>query len=146
MRRPFAILSLLAVMFGTQGGGASAKATYESAYGFDRTWNAAMRLVRVDMGMKITERDEASGYLLFEYKSPESGGKASSGSMEFLRRDQQVNVVVQLPEMPQYHEQVMIDRLARKMRVEYGEAPKAQPAPKPQPKDAGADAPAIEEK
>ncbi len=139
MRRPLAILSLLAVMFGTQGG-ASARATYESAYGFDRTWNAAMRLVRVDMGMKITERDEASGYLLFEYKSPESGGKASGGSMEFLRRDQQVNVVVQLPEMPQYHEQVMIDRLARKMRVEYGEAPKAQPAPKPQPKDAGVDA------
>ncbi len=140
MRRPLAILSLLAVMFGTQGSGASAKATYESAYGFDRTWNAALRLVRVDMGMKVTERDEASGYLLFEYKSPESGGKPSNGSMEFLRRDQQVNVVVQLPEMPQYHEQVMIDRLARKMRTEYGEAPKSPPPPKPQPKDAGVDA------
>ena len=36
--------------------GADAKATYESAYGFDRTWNAAMRLVRVDNGWKVTEK------------------------------------------------------------------------------------------
>jgi hypothetical protein len=130
------------VVLATSGSGVSAKASYESGYGFDRTWNAATRLVRVDMGLKITERDEASGYLLFEYKSPESGGKVSSGSMEFLRREQNVNVVVQLPEMPQYHEQVLIDRLARKMRVEYGEPPKTPPPVKPPPKDAGADAPA----
>ena len=52
---------------------ASAKATYESPYSYDRTWNAALRMVRVDMGFKVVEKDVESGYLLFEYRSTESG-------------------------------------------------------------------------
>ncbi|HXN31340.1 MAG TPA: hypothetical protein VN894_05735, partial [Polyangiaceae bacterium] len=35
---------------------AQAKSTYESPYGYDRTWNAALRLVRVDNGWKVTEK------------------------------------------------------------------------------------------
>src|SRR5687767_15146534 len=64
---------------------AEAKASYESPYGYDRTWNAAVRMVRVDMGLKITEKDDATGYLLFDYRSPESGDKTSPGSMEIMR-------------------------------------------------------------
>jgi hypothetical protein len=30
-----------------------------------------MRLIRVDLGRIITEKDRANGYLLFEYTSPE---------------------------------------------------------------------------
>ena len=56
---------------------ATAKASYESLYGYDRTWNAALRMVRVDMGLKVVEKDESTGYLLFEYKSTESGQKDS---------------------------------------------------------------------
>jgi hypothetical protein len=118
---------------------ASAKSSFDSAYGFDRTWNAALRMVRVDMNLKITEKDEQSGYLLFEYKSQESQ-KPSSGSMEFIRgrdADSPVHVVVQLPQMPKYHEQVLVDDLARKLRNEYGEAPRRKPTPAPI--DAGAD-------
>src|ERR1700722_3062321 len=83
--------------------GASAKSTYESPYGYDRTWNAALRLVRVDNGWKVTENDEKNGYLLFDYKSP-SGDKAYPGSMELVRaraEDGAVSVLVQLPAMPQ---------------------------------------------
>ena len=40
---------------------AQAEVTYESTYGFDRTWNAALRLVRVDMGCKITRRTTSPG-------------------------------------------------------------------------------------
>jgi hypothetical protein len=128
---------LLASLVLSAHGSAGAKASLESAYGFERTWNAATRLVRVDLGFKITERDEGTGYLLFEYKSPESGSKASAGSMEFLRRgDNLTVVVVQLPEMPQYHEQVMTDRLARKLRAEFGEPPR-RPEPAKNRKDAG---------
>lgn len=117
---------------------ASAKSSFDSAYGFDRTWNAALRMVRVDMNMKITEKDEQSGYLLFEYKSQESS-KPSSGSMEFIRgKDQDVHVVVQLPQMPKYHEQVLVDDLARKLRNEYGEPPRKRP-PTPPVVDAGTD-------
>jgi hypothetical protein len=120
---------------------ATAKASYDSAYGFDRTWNAALRLVRVDMGLKVTEKDDATGYLLFEYRSSEGGSKTTSGSMEFIRARESeapVRVVVQLPSMPRYHEQIMVDALVRKMRQEYGEPPPRRPTAPP--KDGGADA------
>ena len=131
--------ALVATAIVLTGPDASAKSSFDSAYGFDRTWNAALRMVRVDMNMKITEKDEQSGYLLFEYKSQDAA-KPSSGSMEFIRgRDADVHVVVQLPQMPKYHEQVLVDDLARKLRNEYGEPPRRKPTP-PATADAGSDA------
>jgi hypothetical protein len=109
--------------------GADAKSTYESPYGYDRTWNAALRLVRVDNGWKISEKDDQNGYLLFDYKSPENS-KVSP-----------VNVLVQLPQMPHYHEQVLLDSLASKMRREYGDPPERRKRPPESAPDAGADAP-----
>lgn len=118
---------------------ANAKSSYESLYGYERTWNAGMRLVRVDLGMKIVEKDESAGYLLFDYTSPESGKKAVPGSMEFVRSKDTgaVRVLVQIPAMPGYHEQVLVDSLQKKMRAEYGDPPKTPPSGRP--KDAGAD-------
>src|ERR1700753_2228112 len=87
--------------------GADAKSTYDSPYGYDRTWNAALRLVRVDNGWKVTEKDDQNGYLLFDYTSP-GGGKPTPGTMELVKSrdgDGPVSVLVQLPAMPQYHEQ-----------------------------------------
>jgi hypothetical protein len=134
------LTALIIVPFALRSEPASAKSAYESAYGYDRTWNAGMRLVRVDLNMKIIEKDESAGYLLFDYKSPESGAKPVSGSMEFIKsRDTgAVRVVVQIPQMPGYHEQVLIDSLARKLRNEYGDPPKKPPMPSA-PKDAGTD-------
>ncbi|MDP9151436.1 MAG: hypothetical protein M3O36_16060 [Myxococcota bacterium] len=109
---------------------ADAKSTYQSPYGYERTWNAALRLVRVDEGWKITEKDDASGYLLFEYKSPQSS-KATPGSLELVRHpdpEALVSVLVQLPQMPRYHEQVLLDSLAAKMRREYGDPPERKKA------------------
>src|SRR5258708_31036262 len=125
---------------------ADAKAAYESPYGYEQTWNAALRLVRVDNGWKLNEKDETNGYLLFDYKSPESG-KSSPGSLELVRgRDTSggVSVLVQLPQMPHYHEQVILDALAAKMRREYGDPPshppRKRPPPPEDPDDAGTDA------
>ena len=118
---------------------ATAKSSYDSRYGFDRTWNAALRYVRVDLGLKVVEKDDTNGYLLFEYRAADSL-KTTSGSMEFIRSHDDVKVVVQLPQMPRYHEQVLIDGLVRKMRDDYGDPPpprKDAPAP---PSDAGTDA------
>jgi hypothetical protein len=124
--------------------GASAKSTYESPYGYDRTWNAALRLVRVDNGWKITEKDEQNGYLLFDYTSPENR-KAYPGTMELVKPrdpDGAVSVLVQLPAMPQYHEQVLLDALVSKMRREYGDPPLHHRPGPADPPDAGPDAPA----
>jgi hypothetical protein len=123
---------------------AAAESAYESAYGFDRTWNAALRMIRVDMGCKVLEKDDRSGYLMFEYHSAEGGKKVSSGSMEFIRpreQDGAVRIVVQLPQMPRYHEQVLIDTLVRKMRAEYGDPPQARPKPPVEPAPAAPPAP-----
>jgi hypothetical protein len=122
---------------------ADARTSYDSAYGFDRTWNAAIRLVRVDMGLKVVEKDDTTGYLMFEYKSPDTGNKPSAGSMEFVRSrepDSPVRVVIQLPQMPSYHEQVMLDSLVKKMKTEYGEPPMhPRPSPAQPPSDGGTD-------
>ena len=119
------------------GGFAFASVAYESPYTYDQTYGTALRLLRVDLGVKILEKDESGGYVLFEYKSPESGNRVSNGSMELVREKDRVHVAVQLPAMPSYHEQMVIDMLAKKLLAEHGEPPKPPaPAPAPGP-DAG---------
>jgi len=144
MRRLFVVSVLIALLSAAfilvPADPACAKSNYDSAYGFDRTWNAGLRLVRVDLGLKVTEKDDSNGYLLFDYKSPESGQKPVPGSMEFIKgKDGAVRVVVQIAQMPGYHEQVLVDHLSRKLRNEYGDPPKTPPLPSSR-KDGGADA------
>jgi len=124
------VFALVAIAIVLASSFADATATFESHYGYSRTWNAAVRLVRVDNGWKITEKDDSSGYLLFEYRSPESN-KSSPGSFELARGgdgDDAVRVVVRLAQMPRYHEQLLLDALGAKMRREYGAPPPSHPA------------------
>jgi hypothetical protein len=119
---------------------ASASTAYDSSHTFERTWNAAVRFIRVDRGYKLVEKDDATGYLLFEYTSAESGSKASLGSMELVRANQDVRVMVQLKELPSYHEQALISAFSAKLRAEYGEPTRRRKErEKPVPEDAGAD-------
>jgi hypothetical protein len=139
-RTVFGVLAVAGLVGGMAAlaGAADAKSTYESPYGYSRTWNAALRLVRVDNGWKVTEKDEANGYLLFEYVAPQNA-KTTPGSLELIRErdgDGAVSVLVQLPQMPHYHEQVILDSLASKMRHEYGDPPEHRPAPPAAPPDA----------
>lgn len=106
---------------------AEAKAAFDSAYSFEQTFNAALRLVRVDRGFKVTEKDQAAGYVLFEYKSHESGERVSAGSIEMVPSGGVIKVVVQLQQMPRYHEQVLADALQKKLRDEYGAPPPKKP-------------------
>ncbi len=111
-------------------GEAHAKSGYESLYTYDQTWTTAIRLVRVDLGLKILEKDEKAGYILFEYVDK---GTTSSASLELLQGDR-IRVVCQIPKFPSYHESVVLDRLARKLKDEHGAPPEK---PKPPPADAG---------
>jgi hypothetical protein len=119
---------------------ALAKSSFDSSYGYANTWNAALRMIRVDRGFKLTEKDEAGGYLLFEYTSSESGKKGTPGSIEILhgaKEDSPVKVVINLPQMPSYHEQVLANDLQKKLRADFGESVQT---PKKVLKDAGTDA------
>jgi len=139
------VVGLAASLVVFTGAVADGKSSYDSPYGYDRTWNATLRLVRVDLGLKVIEKDDHNGYVLFEYRSSESSKKTSSGSLELIRgstksaRPDDVRVVAQLPEMPRSHEEVLLDELARKMRTEYGEPPEVRPPVVPDVPDAGTD-------
>src|ERR1700723_3254362 len=122
------VVSGIAVMLAIalSANGADAKTSYESPYGYERTWNAALRFVRVDMAWSVTEKDDKNGYIVFDYRSPEGGKKVSSGTLELVRgrdADAPVSGLAQLPDMPHYHEQVLLDGLKMKMRREYGDPP-----------------------
>src|SRR5260370_36873838 len=89
---------------------ADAKAMYESPYGYDRTWNAALRFVRVDNGWRVREKDDTAGYFLFEDRWRENA-KPAAGSLEFVRRrepDAPVSVLGQLPVIARYHATVLV--------------------------------------
>lgn len=119
---------------------ASAATAYESPYTLDQTWGTAVRLIRVDMGLEITEKDMAHGYLLFKYTTTGSGQKVHTGSMEMIKSPRDtIRVTVQINSLPSYHEQLIIDKLSKKLFHEYGDPPKRpDPAPNP-PGDAGPD-------
>ncbi|AKT38028.1 hypothetical protein [Chondromyces crocatus] len=149
MRR-LASVAVLALALGVTAVGlvtaeANAGAAYDSPYTYEQTFGTALRLVRVDLGMKVTEKDVEHGYILFEYTSPESGKRVSQGSIEIVGAKRGVHVAVQLPSMPQYHEQMILDGLVKKLSTEHGEPPRreAPPAPAPVP-DAGPDGSAAD--
>ncbi len=129
----------IAALFRSEG--ADAKASLDSPYTLAQTYNAALRLVRVDLGLTVTEKDPTVAYVLFEYKSTESGTRVVPGSVQMLDTGRAIKVVVQLGQMPRYHEQVVLDALAKKLRDEYGDpAPRSghRDAPDAGPDSAGA--------
>ena len=125
---------------------AQARLTIDSYYGFDRTYNSALRLVRVDMGLKVTEKDDKTGYFVFDYKSTDTGNKVSSGSFEFVRSSESDGPVLRRPPASTdaairragAHRRVRSQR-----RQEYGDPPERlkpkAPPPAPPPGDGGPD-------
>ena len=112
---------------------AEARTVRDEPYPLDTTWNAAVRLVRVDFGFTIDERDRDLGYFTFQYRE---GRRLVPGSMEVLRTEIDgrpgTRVILQVPQMPNYVEAMMLAHLTRKLRSEFGEPPSAPPrAPTP---------------
>lgn len=145
MRRLLRLLALLVALVLPAGllvwsGEVRASAGHASPYTFEQTYSTALRLLRVDLGFKVTEKDAENGYILFEYTSPESGKRVCAGAIELVKSKQRVQVTVQIPAMPQYHEQMIADALAKKLLNDHGTPPKKKdppPAPAPPEGDAG---------
>ncbi len=116
---------------------AGAATPFESQYSYDQTFGTVVRLLRLDLGVKITEKDPEGGFVTFDYTSPESGKRVTRGSLELVRSRSGTHVTVQLPALPSYHEQMIVDSLAKKLFSDHGEPP-AKPTPKPADPDAGA--------
>jgi hypothetical protein len=107
----------------------SARSTRETRYRYDQIWNTAVRFVRVDNGFKITEKDAKSGYLMFDYVDGET---RQIGALELIetRRGNLtfVTVGLRVQNMPSYIEVLLLDKLERKLRDEYGDPPVVSPA------------------
>ena len=106
------------------------KVTYKESI----VWRCAVRFVRVDLRYKIVEKDKDTGYLLFEYLD---GEKIYNGSIEILpvvqNNQKFVRVQVRIENQPSYVESLLYNKLARKLKSEYGAppAPETVRIPKP---------------
>ena len=77
---------------------------------------------------QLEKREDALLSNLAEYV------KALGGELELVvhfENHEDVRVLVQLPQMPRYHETVLRDGLMKKLRREYGEPPPRKPDPEP---------------
>jgi hypothetical protein len=126
MRRLLVLLAFVLVLPAT----ASARRSDSHAYRYEQVWSAALRLLRVDYGFPIRDRDEDVGFVLFDYVGT---GRAVPGSLEVVRTRQNdqdvVRVTLNIPAMPAYVERMILDKLQRKLREEFGE-PLAPPPPR----------------
>lgn len=112
---------------------ASARTVRDQPYPRETTWNAAIRLIRVDLGCAITERDLDNGYFTFDWRD---GRRTVPGSLEIVPTQIDgrpgTRVIVQISSMPSYVEAMVLSRLTRKLHTEFGEPPAPPPrAPTP---------------
>ena len=111
---------------------AQARKQHEFAYRYEQIWNAALRLVKVDLRLPISDKDQDGGYVLFEYVSH---GKHYPGSIELVAQPRAARpvtvVIVQVQGQPSYVEQMILDRLAKKLEAEIGAPPEPPKPPKP---------------
>mgnify|MGYP001794057606 CR=1 FL=1 len=142
-----ALLSTLAVAIVLSAAApASARRSDRHAYRYAQVWSAVVRLLRVDYRFPIRERDQEVGFVLFEVVDQDQSYPAS---LELARLEEQgrevVQVTLQVPGRPSYVERMILDRLARKLRVSYGPPLAPVRAPEPEESDEEAEEARAEE-
>ncbi len=138
--RPWLLLLICLVLVALATSLASARSASDVRYTLAQTYSASLRMLRVDLGLEVTEKDPEAAYLLFRYRVPGDAKRVVDGAIELVTLDQQVRIVVKLPELPELHERLIRDRLLKKLRDEYGEPRPVAPAkPREPPVDGGVD-------
>jgi hypothetical protein len=101
-----------------------ARTTRETSYRYEQLWNTAIRFLRVDNGFKVTENDKETGYVLFNYTH---AGQTMTAAMELVPTvrygKSYITIGLRIQNMPSYVEVMLMDKLERKLRNEYGEPP-----------------------
>jgi hypothetical protein len=87
----------------------------------------AVRFLRIDVGVKIVEKDADDGYVLFDLDEDK---RTFRGALELVKTHEggrdSVRLVLRIDDRPDYEEQMLLDRLDVKLREELG-APKDPP-------------------
>ena len=136
------ILFALVVAFGLVAAPAAEARTEKTlAYPRAEAWAAAVRFIRVDAHLKVTEKDADAGYVLFELHEE---NKTFRGSLELVDVTEDgrhaVRFVLQIEDRPAWVEIELMSKLETKLRVEIGE-PEPPPSPKADPDPPKSDKP-----
>lgn len=127
---------------------AAARSSREVSYEYDRVWPALVRFLRVDERLKITEKDAAAGYVLFDFsdgkgekdgkdgKDGKEGKRSFPGAAELSRTldatgRSATRVVIRIADRPDYIESALLERFTLKLREELGEPSPPPPSPPP---------------
>ena len=125
---------LLALLLAT--GVAEARSEKTLAYPRDQAWPAAVRFIRVDAHLKITEKDADAGYVIFELKEEK---KTFRGSLEVIDTVKDgrhvVRFVMTIEDRPEWLEIELLNKLEQKLRAELGLPAPAPTAPPPKKAD-----------
>jgi hypothetical protein len=113
---------------------ASARSEAEVTYSREQAFSAALRYLRVDLAYEVTEKDPDAAYLLFSFPAPELEQKSANGSIEVVQTERSVRLLVSLPQLPAYREDVLKSGLLQKLRTEYGEPPRREKEKKEAPR------------
>jgi hypothetical protein len=98
--------------------GASAKTSREYPYEYGSVWPSLVRFLRVDENLKLVEKDEANGYILFELTD---GKRTFAGAAEVVRVEKATRVILRLTDRPAYMEAGLLERFGGKLHDELGE-------------------------
>lgn len=142
MRKLRSIVAVLALL--APAAPAEARIVRDQPYSRETTWNTAIRLIRVDLGCPITERDVDNGYFTFDWRD---GRRSVPGSIEVIPTQVDgrpgARVIVQIAAMPSYVEAMVLTRLSAKLRADFGEpaAPPPRERPPERPREPSRDDP-----
>jgi hypothetical protein len=143
MHRAWTLLAIVVAGVGLLAWRADARTSVVFGYPYADVWPTVVRFLRVDRSAALREKDAESGYVLFDL--PE-GNRSWRGAIELVRAAdgegrESTRVILTLPDLPKHHEGALLDKLAAKLREEYGtpaQAPPRRPAEPRRSPDAGA--------
>jgi hypothetical protein len=121
-------LAVLIVVMLVGPGLAHARTTAIVPYPISDVWPTSVRFFRVDRDFPIREKDEAAGYILFDFSD---GPKPCRASLELIHATdpegrEATRVAVTIADLPKRYERMLIDKLEVKLREDHG-----PPAPPP---------------
>jgi hypothetical protein len=127
MRR---ILLAACLSTGLLTGIAEARSEKTLAYQREPSFQAAVRVLRIDAGLKLVEKDADAGYVIFEYTEDKKTFRGSLEVIDVVKDGRKLTrFVVTIEDRPSYVEIEMLTKLERKLRAELGAPAPAPSAP-----------------
>ncbi len=107
--------------------GAEARSSRQLTYRYNQIWNTTVRFLRIDKHFPIIEQDKKSGYVLFEYRDASTPCPGSLELIPIVKNGKMyIRADLRIQSQPTYVEVVLIKKLLRKLKDEYGEPPLAK--------------------